>query len=78
MLELYAWHGIEITKPHRAIIRQEKYLAPCINMCAKKRAAAKNDFEKDLYKIMTNAVFGKTMQNVRDQHDLRIPHRHYR
>ena len=60
LLKLYVRHGMIVEKIHEFIsYKQSKWLENYISFNTRKRNRAKNDFEKDFFKLLVNAAFGK-------------------
>ena len=72
-LQFYLKRGLKLKKIHRAInFEKEEILKPYIEFNTEKRKNSRNDFEKDIFKLLNNAVFGKTMEDKRKHLDFEI------
>jgi len=74
-LKLYLDLGMKLTRIHRVLeFKLEAWMRAYVDLCTNKRKDASTDFEKDFWKLCVNAVFGKSMENIRHRVNVRLIH----
>ena len=63
LLQFYVNHGLQVLKIHRGVkFEQAPVMRPYIEFNSKKRARATTDFESTVVKLLSNALYGKTIE----------------
>ena len=72
-LKQYVELGVVVTKIHKALkFREEAWMKSYIELNTELRRKATNDADSNMFKLLNNAVFGKTMENLFDRSDVRL------
>ena len=72
-LQYYIKLGMVVDEIYEILLfEQTNWLEPYIRFNTEMHQKAANDFEKNFYKLMNNAIYGKTMENVRNYQDVKI------
>ena len=72
-LQLYLSLGMKLTKIYKVLqFKQSNCMKKYIDFNTEKRKNATDDFKKDLFKLMINSVYGKTMENLRKRINVRF------
>ena len=72
-LKLLVELGIEVIELHNVLeFRQERFLSDFIMFNTQKRSESKLTYEKDLFKLLNNSIYGKTVENVEKRIDIKM------
>ena len=65
-------YGLKLKTIYRVIVFKENWVESYTLMYNDYRKKAKNEFEKDFFKLMNNSIFGKAMENIRKHKDIKL------
>lgn len=72
-LKLFLKLGCKVDKIHRVLkFRQSEWMKPYIDLCMNERKKADSSFERDFWKLCCNAIYGKSLENVRNRIDVKL------
>ncbi|XP_053214135.1 uncharacterized protein LOC128397434 [Panonychus citri] len=72
-LKFYILHGLKLTKIHRIVsFKQSTWLKEYILHCTEKRMLSKSSFEKNFWKLLVNAIYGKSIEDVRKHTEIKF------
>ena len=67
LLKFYLEQGLVLKQVHRVVrFKQSAWLKPYVRFNTNKRKESTSDFQKDFFKLMNNAPYGKTMEDVKN------------
>ena len=73
---MYKSLGVKVDKIHKVLsFNHSAWMAPYIQLNTSYREKATNNFEKNYYKLKNNAVFGRSMMNLRGQRKIKLVRR---
>jgi hypothetical protein len=73
-LQFYLQQGMELVEVHRVLeFDQRAWMKEYIEKNTSLRQQTLHKFKQELYKLLNNSVFGKTMENVRKRKDIKFP-----
>ncbi|CAC5392644.1 unnamed protein product [Mytilus coruscus] len=73
VLKKYIKLGMKVTKVYKTIsFKESNWLAKYINFNTEQRTKSKSDFEKDLWKLMNNSFYGKTLEDIRGRSEIKL------
>ena len=72
-LQYYLSLGMKLVKIHRILsFKQSDWLRKYVDFNTKKRQESSHEFNKDLYKLLSNCIYGKSFENIRKMINVKL------